>query len=441
MTNHTGKFRLPPSEGFTLANGMRVLAMETRGLPLVDFDLIIGSGAAHDPPGREGLADLTADLLRKGTAKRTAFELADAVDFTGGVLGASADQDGTRVSAEFLSSDLDLGLDLLAEIAMGPAFAPDEVERLKGETISELKAVKENPGLIASRRFVNILFSGHPYGHPTPGWESSVAEITREDVRAFYESHYTPGTMILVGAGDFASAEFIAKAEKRFGGWRGSAAMPREVPEPTVRAGRTIYFMDKPDATQSQIRIGGIGLSRTDPQYTSANVANTILGGGFTSRLVEEIRVNRGLSYGVGSRFYPLVKGGAFLINTSTKNQTTRETVEVALDVLGRFRADGVTDEELDKAKRYLRGTFAIGHQTPEAMAESLADIAFYGLPSDYYDTYLDRVTAITKDDVARVAARFPYENLVVLVLGKAEEVLKDLEKVGPVTVLPLGVN
>lgn len=436
-----GRFRLPPSESVTLDNGMRVLAMETRGLPLVDFDLIVGSGAAHDPAGLEGLADLTADLLRKGTAKRTAVELADAIDFTGGALGASADQDGTRMSAEFLSSDLDLGLDLLAEIAMSPAFATDEVERLKGETISELKAVKENPALIASRRFVNILFSGHPYGHPTPGWESSVAAITREDVRAFYASHYTPATMILVGAGDFTSAEFIAKARERFGGWRGGAGKPAPVPEPAKPSGRRIYFMDKPDATQSHIRIGGVGLCRTDPQYTQANVANTILGGGFTSRLVEEIRVNRGLSYGVGSRFYPLVRGGAFLINASTKNQTTRETVEVALDVLGRFRAEGVTGEELDKAKRYLRGTFAIGHQTPEAMAESLADIAFYGLPRDYYDTYLDRVTAITQGDVANVAARFPFEEMVVLVLGKASEVLGDLEKVGPVTVLPLGVH
>lgn len=436
-----GKFKLPPSEGVTLGNGMRVLAMETRGLPLVDFDLIIGSGAAHDPPGREGLADLTADLLRKGTTKRSAFELADAVDFTGGVLGASADQDGTRISAEFLSSDLDLGLDMLAEISMSPAFAPDEVERLKGETISELKSVKENPALIASRRFVNLLFSSHPYGHPTPGWEQSVAEITPGDVRSFYEKHYTPTKMILVGAGDFTSSEFIAKVEKRFGGWRGSDTKSPQVPEPARPSGRPIYFMDKPDATQSQIRIGGIGLSRTDAQYTAANVANTILGGGFTSRLVEEIRVNRGLSYGVGSRFYPLVKGGAFLINTSTKNETTRQTVEVALDVLGRFRAEGVTDEELDKAKRYLRGTFAIGHQTPEALAESLADIAFYGLPRDYYDTYLDRVTAITKGEIKSVAARFPFENLIVLVLGKATEVLDDLQKAGPVIVLPLGVN
>jgi zinc protease len=416
--------------------------MEHRALPMVAFDLIVCAGAAHDPPGREGLADLTADLLRKGTAARSAHQIADAVDFVGGALEGSSDQDGTRLTGEFLSKDLDMALDLLAEVVMAPAFAEEEVERLKGETIAELQGMRENPGLLASRRFADVLFAGHPYGHPNPGWESTVAAITRDDVKRFYEARYRPEDIILVAAGDLDSAEFLAGAEARFGGWApagsGGAVASRELPEPRRSAGRSIYLIDKPDSTQSQIRMGGLGPQRTDPDYTRISVANTIMGGGFTSRLVEEIRVNRGLSYGVSSRFYPLVHSGAFLISTFTKNATTRETIEVALGVMARFRDEGPTPEELDKARRYLKGTFAIGHQSPGSMADAMADIAFYGLPRDYYDTYLERLEDVTQADVRRVSARFPHDDMVILVLGQATEVGNELETLGPVTALPL---
>jgi zinc protease len=438
----SGGFRLPRSLDVTLSNGLRLHAMEYRALPVVDFDLIVCAGAAHDPPGREGLADLTAELLRKGTARRTARELADAVDFVGGSLEGSADQDGTRMTGGFLSKDLDLALDLVAEMVMEPVFAQDEVERLKGETIAELQGVRENPGLLASRRFVDLLFHAHPYGHPSPGRESTVAAITRDDVRRFYEGHYRPDNVILVAAGDFDPDEFMAKAEARFGRWApagiGASAASRDLAGPQGLAGRSIYLIDKPDSTQSQIRMGGLGPPRTDPDYTRLSVANAIFGGGFTSRLVEEIRVNRGLSYGVTSRFYPLVRGGAFLISTFTKNATTRETIEVTLAVLGRFRDEGPTPEEMDKARRYLKGTFAIGHQSPGSLAEALADIAFYGLPRDYYDTYLDRLGAVTAADVRRVSSRFPYDDMVILVLGQASAVGQDLEALGPVGLLPL---
>ncbi|HZI95487.1 MAG TPA: pitrilysin family protein [Patescibacteria group bacterium] len=439
-----GGFKLPPSVGRTLGNGMRVYVMEYHELPLVDFEVIVGAGAAHDPPGREGLASLVADLLRKGTTTRSAQEIADAVDFVGGSLGASADQEGTRITAEFLTKDLDLGLDLLMDSLRNPAFASAEIERQKAETISELKASRENPGLLASRRFIEILYGGHPYGHPTPGWESTVAPITRDDVAGFYRDNYEPDGIIFIAVGDFKNEEMMAKLEARLTGWKGKTAPRKAVPAPAklpARAGRTIYLVDKPDATQSQIRIGGLGIRRVDPDYAALQVANTILGGGFTSRLVEEIRVNRGLSYGVSSRFYPMLQTGPFMINTFTKNPTTLETIKVALEVEQKFLKEGPTAEELDKARKYLKGAFAIGHQAPDAMADVLGEIAFYGLSKDYYDTWLDRIAAVTVDDVKRVTAKFPAEGSILLVLGKAEEIRKDVETLGPVTVVPLSAH
>lgn len=433
-----GSFRLPAWVERKLGNGVRLYAMEYHELPLVDLEVVVAAGAALDPPGREGLADLVADLLRKGTATRSAREIADAVDFAGGSLSASADQDAARVSAEFLSRDADLALDLLLETLTRPAFAPEEVDRIRSETINELKAVRENPGLLASRRFIELLYGDHPYGHPNPGWEKTVGAITTEDVRRFYQSHYTPDNTIVVAVGDFKAEEMLGRLESRFSSWSGRAAARREVPEPEAPAARAVYLVDKPDATQSQIRIGGIGIRRTDPDYPVLHVANTILGGGFTSRLVEEIRVNRGLSYGASSRFYPLVQNGPFLINTFTKNETTLQTVKVALEVLEGFRRDGPKEDEMDKARKYLKGAFAISHQSPDSLADALGDIAFYGLPRDYYDTYLDRIAGVTAADVRRVLPRFPFDRALIVVLGQAGAVRKDLETLGPVKVVPL---
>jgi len=434
-----GGFRLPAVVSRTLSNGVRVYAMEYHELPLVDFQVVIRAGAAQDPKGREGLADLVSDLLRKGTATRSATEIAEAVDFVGGSLDAGADQDGTRISAEFLRKDLDLGLDLLADTVMHPAFAPEEVDRLKSETIGELQAMKENPGALVGRRFIELLYGDHPYGHPTSGWEGSVGAITRDDVRAFYEAHYQPDNVIVVAVGDFEAARMIDVIDRKLSAWTGKAAVAAELPHPAPLRKRTIYLIDKPDSTQSQIRIGALGIRRSDPDYIPVMVANTIMGGGFTSRLVEEIRVNRGLSYGAGSRFYALVESGPFVVNTFTKSATTRETVEVALEVLEGFRKDGPTAEEVDKAGKYLKGAFAIAHQSPDALADVLAEIAFHNLPLDYYDTYLDRLAAVSREDLKRVAAsRFPFERLNIVVLGEAAAVRKDLETLGPVTPAPL---
>ncbi len=437
-----GSFKLPPSVSRTLPNGVRAYVMEYHELPLVDFQVVLGAGAAQDPKGREGLASLTAELLRKGTAKRSAKQIADAVDFVGGILGGSADHDGTRVTAEFMAKDTDLALELLADSVMRPAFAPEEVERQKGETVAELQAARENPSLLTSRRFVEVLFGPHPYGHPTVGWEKAVSAITPEDVRGFHSKQFVPGNAIVVAVGDFAAADMMTKLERTFGGWSGKRAAGTEVPEPKAAAKPGLYLIDKPDSTQSQVRIGSMGIRRTDPDYISIQVANTILGGGFTSRLVEEIRVNRSLSYGASSRFYPLLKQGPFLVSTFTKNETTKEIIEVARQVMGKFRAEGPTADELDKARKYLRGSFAIAHQSPDSMSEALAEIAFYGLPADYYDTYLDKIDKVTLQDVRRVAReRFPEESLITVVLGEAKAIRADLEKLGPVTTIPLAAN
>jgi zinc protease len=289
------------------------------------------------------------------------------------------------------------------------------------------------------RRFVELVYGNHPYAHPTVGWEDTVAKLTVDDVKRFHARHTVPSNTLIVAVGDFGSSDMMAKLERTFGGWQGARPEREEVPAPPATAKAALYLIDKPDSTQSQVRNGSVGIDRKDPDYITVQVANTILGGGFTSRLVEEIRVNRSLSYGASSRFYPLRKPGPFMINTFTKNETTRELIEVTRDVVARFHKEGATAEEVDKALKYLRGTFAIAHQSPDSMAEALSEIAFYGLPADTYDTYLDKLSKVTVEDVRRVAREhFPAESMVTVVLGEAKAIRAELDKLGPVTVAPL---
>ena len=257
----SGGFKLPPAAHRTLGNGLRVYIMEYHELPLVEFEVIVGAGAAADPEGKEGIASLAAGLLRKGAGSRSASEIADAVDFVGGSLSGAADQDATRLGAEFLAKDMDLGLDLLADMLMRPVFAQQEVDRLKSETLSDLQAAKENPSLLAGRRFVELLYKGHPYGHATPGWEDSVASLTREDVRRFYAAHYAPSESIVIAVGDFKADEMLQRIEQRFSPWRAAsaargasagAAARKPLPAASQPTRRAIYLVDKRDPPRAR---------------------------------------------------------------------------------------------------------------------------------------------------------------------------------------------
>ncbi len=435
-----GAFRLPGVLDRTLDNGVRLHVLEFRGLPLVNYQVVVGVGSSDDPEGREGLADLVSDLLRKGTATRTATAIAEEIDTLGALLDADTDRDATHLTAEFLAADAAQGLDLIFDLLAHPAFAPAEVDRLRGERLGELQAIREDPAALSGRRFMEILYGSHPYGHPVSGWEATVGEVTAADARAFFAHHYVPSNMIVVAAGDFDGSAMMDRLARTFSALRSTPGSREggDMAPPQAPAARTVHLIDKPDSTQSQIRIGSLGIDRRDPDYIPLLVANTILGGGFTSRLVQEIRVNRGLSYGVRSRFVTTVEDGPFLISTFTKNETTLECVQVALAELERFRSEGATAEELERAANYLKGSFAIGHQSSAALAGAMAEIAFYGLPRDYYDTFLDRIASVTLEDVARVAKRFPQENLQIVVLGEAKAVRASLATLGPVKDAPL---
>ena len=418
--------RLPPITRATFDNGLCVLIVEYHELPLVEFHLIVGAGAAEDPPGKGGLAALTAGTLTRGTGKLSADELARAIESLGGRITATPGTDGTIVTAEFLSQDFAAGLDLLRQVLLDPAFARDEVRRRRDEQAAGIVAALEDASAIADECFAGFLYGSHPYGRPIEGLSATVPKLGRGDVADFYERWYRPNDTILVLVGDVFAAEATVRLREAFGAWRPrpDALAVRAAP-PSRLTARRVLLVDKPDATQTQIRLGNVAIARNDPAYVPAVVANTILGGGFTSQLIEELRIKRSLTYSAWSMFAARLAGGDFRLGTFTKTPTTTETLALALSVEGEFRSHAPARERLAKAKTYLRGQFPLRIESPDALAARLAEAEFNALGPEELATYRARVAAVTPEQAAEVAGKLmpPPEAVAIVVVGKAAEI------------------
>lgn len=432
--------RLPPATRYTLSNGLRVILLPVPGLPLVDFRLVLDAGSGLDPQGKEGLAGLTSDLLTQGTATRSATAIAEEAEFVGGTLSAAGGLEQTVVQAEFLSADFDRGLDLLADVTLRPKFAADEFDRAKARALGRIESDKDDPSTVAAQAFARAFYGAeHPFGHPSGGTAAGVGALTRADVVSFHERTYRPNRAWLVVVGGLDAGRAKSAIAKKFGAWKAGEAPGAPAGPPPAPQGARVVLVSKPDATQTQVRIGAPGLARNHPDRFPLLVANTILGGGFTSRLVSEIRVKRGLSYSISSRFEGQRATGVFVVNTFTKNETTRETIDVTLEELRKFRDQGPTPEEIQKAKNYLKGQFPLSIEAPDDLAQILSDVAFFGLPVDYVEGYWRRVDAVTPEDIQRVTRQYlPERGFLFVAVSNPDQVKSKLEDLGPVEVRPI---
>jgi len=423
--------KLPRVTRAIFDNGLHVVVAEYHELPLVEFNLIVGAGAAQDPRGKEGVAAVTANALRRGAGKRSAEELARAIESLGGRISTTPGTDGTIITAEFLRDDFAAGLDLLRQVMLDPKFARDEVRRARDEQEDSIVAGLEDASTVAEKCYGNFLYGSHPYGRPVEGRRSTVSGIGRSDVTAYYDRWYRPNNTTLVLVGDVSASDAVIRLREAFGAWRPRRdAIPLRPAPPEPVTERRLLLVDKADATQAQIRFGNVSIKRNDPDYLPAQVANTILGGGFTSKLIEELREKRSLTYAAWSMFAARFSGGDFRVGTFTKNPTTAETLALALTVEGDFRNHPPDRKALDKAKSYLRGQFPLRLQTPDALAARLAEIEFYGLPVDELETFRRRVAAVTPADVQRVARAHmpPPDQVAGVVVGQASQVRAPLE-------------
>jgi zinc protease len=427
--------RLPPLDEFTTEGGMTVVIARREPIPLVAVRLLLRAGSASDPPARHGLAAFTGKLLRRGTSSMGADEINEAVEFVGAQLRVATHEDYLAVTLTTPSRHLAAMLEVISGLVREPAFAEFEVETARRRTLAQLANDLDDPGLVADRGLQKALWGDHPYGHDVAGTAAHIERIGREDLVAFHRERFGPKVAMLSIVGAVEPVLARRAVEASFGGWRGGPKAPVTVVplQRAVGAGR-VLLIDKPDQTQSQVRIGALAMVRGGPDWIPGQVMNNALGGGFTSRLVNEIRVKRGLSYGAGSAFDGMLTGGSFHVSTFTKTQSTSEIIAVALDELRKMSARGPTASELSTAQRHLAGLYPLRLETNESMAAALIETRMYGLGDDWIEKYRGRILEVSRARAAQVARRYlPAKAPALVVVGNAAKVRRQLRGLGPI--------
>ncbi|HEV2224816.1 MAG TPA: pitrilysin family protein, partial [Candidatus Acidoferrales bacterium] len=425
-----GVFHFPSAATRTLANGLRVFVVTDHRQPAVAVRLVLMSaGAIHDPAGTPGIASMTADMLTQGTTTRSAQQFAEAIDFVGGHIDAGAGDDATSASLTVVSRDLDLGMDLLSDAILHPAFAQEELERQREQTLSGLRVNYSDPSFLASAVFDRTVYGSSPYGLPGDGTPETVAKITRDDLMKFHDGNYAPNDTLIAFSGDVTPERAFALAEKYFGSWEKKEIPQEELAAPVPTTGLHFIVIDKPDAVQTQIRVGKLGIRRNNPDYIPLLVTNRIFGGGYNSRLNTEVRIKKGLTYGANSSFDSNRFAGDFVADTFTRTPATAEATKLVVDLIAQMSTGDAKPEELKFAQDYLSGVYPIQSETASQVAGRILAVAEYGLPQDYNDTYQQKILDVTDASVRDMAKQyFNAQDLDVVLVGNASEFLPALK-------------
>jgi zinc protease len=389
-----------------LPNGLVLLVAERPAVPIVAVRVFTRAGAVFDPADRPGLANLTGALLTRGTAKRTGPEIDAAIEFVGGSLEAGAGRDGLTASLSVLRKDLELGLDLLAEAVLSPAFPEAEVKRKVAQIQAGIKRSEEDPGTVAARALGRLVFPNHPYGRPVEGTVESVGKLTRGDVVAFYRGHVRPDTAIVAVVGDVTVDEARRLVQARLGGWARPGAPAPEVPAAPGGAPPGAETIARP-LTQATILLGRQAVRQVDPDYFPLAVASYVLGGGSASRLYGRVRDDGGLAYAVYSYVSPGRHGASFVVSAQTRVGEVGRVADILGEELARLGREPVRDDELRLAQDYLIGSFPLRLDTTAKVADFVVAVEAQGLGLDYADRYKAAIAGVTAAEVQRVAAKF----------------------------------
>ena len=423
--------QFPPYEIRTLPNGMQVVAVLHHEQPAVSIRLLVRAGSAQDAKGKGGVANLTAALLDQGTTTRSAQEIADQIDFIGGDLGTGAGTDLSFANAVVMKDSFDLGMSLVADVVRNPAFAQEEIERQKDQVLSSLRVSVDDPSYIADVVFDRLVYGFHPYGLPGSGTEESLAALTRADLQEFHRQYYVPNNMLLAIVGDVTSDEAFAAAERVFGAWPRVALPPSSSPEPPSSA-RRIVVVDKPDAVQTSIRVGQLAIPRKHDDYMAWDLAVKILGGEGANRLHQVLRSQYGLTYGAEADTEARKDAGDFVAKTDTRTDTTGQALRLTIDEFARLPRERVGERELADAQAYLAGSFPLTIETPDQIATQVLNVLFFELPVSEIGTFRERVSAVTPDDVQRVARRYIRpDRLSIVLVGNARAFASQLIELG----------
>ena len=387
-----------------LPNGLRVVLAERRGVQLVTAQLVVLSGSEVDPAGRAGLASMTAGLLTKGTRKHSATQLAQAAESLGGALESGAGWHHTEVAITVTVPQLDAALALVGEVVREPAFAQRELDRLRTQSVDELKVAYTQPGRLAALASQRLLYGTGAYGHPAGGTPASLAKIARADLVALHTARFRPDNAVLVLAGDLDAATALQLARRHFGAWRVAGAPPSVAVTAMVGLAQSVAVIDMPQAGQAAVIVAA-PLPPLGPDRATAAVMNSVLGGGFSSRLNQEIRIRRGLSYSAGSGLDSRLGGGSLRAVVQTKNESAAEVVTLVQAEFDRMAAMPVGEDELAARKATLIGDFSRSVETTAGLGAALQSLIVAGLPPDELGTRIQKLAAVNAADVQRYAA------------------------------------
>jgi predicted Zn-dependent peptidase len=416
-----------------LANGLKIVVIEQHELPLADVLLQIRTGGEADPAGKMGTAALVAAMLTEGAASRTALQIADQAAYLGVTVGATSSWEQSTVSLHTPTAQLDSALALFTDVALRPTFPAPDLERVRKVRLTALQQVRDRGPAIADRAFATAVFGEqHPYGRPLAGTEGSVASITRDEIQRFYSTYFRPNNATLLVVGDVRPDDVERRARELFGAWsRGTVPVPPTNTANTAK-GTTVVLVDKPGAAQSSFRIGGIGAPRSTSDYFALQVMNTVLGGSFTSRLMQNLRETRGYTYGAGSGFGLRRSAGPFIASAEV---VTAKTDSALIEFNKELRAirDTVSAEELTKAKRYLQLGLPGNFETTAGIAGEFLPLLAYGIPLDFYASAVQNYGAVTQEDVQRVARQYVNpDKLTVVIVGDRKAIEPGLRALKP---------
>lgn len=426
---------LPKPQEATLRNGMRIALLEDHKVPTFSLQLLVSGGGLADPADKRGLAMATASLLREGTKHRSSREIAEQLATLGSGLGAGASPSSgeSSVSITGLSENIDATLALAADVVRNPAFPAAEVGKFKARYLSQLVHQRSLPGFMAQEQFMRAVYGDHPGSYIVPP-ESVLKGLTSADLAGYHTARYQPNNITVIAYGDLTLKDLVTKLERVFGDWAKAEVRPVTLPALAPPAKPRVLLVDRPGSVQTSLWLGGLGIQRNDPDYFAVLVMNHILGGGPASRLFINLREDKGYTYGVYSSFTGSTFPGVMVATTDVRTAVTEGAMHELTAEINRIISEPVPALELTNARRAIIGRFALSLDSPQALVANLATQKIYSLSADYWDTYPQRVEAITSADIQRVAKKY-YDaaRLQIVAVGDGASVRPVLEKYGSV--------
>ncbi|MGH7463639.1 MAG: M16 family metallopeptidase [Longimicrobiales bacterium] len=431
--------QLPPVHRHRLANGLDVHLVERRELPVIDARLVIRGGAYGDVPERAGRAYMVGDLLDQGTTTRSALDIAHQAELLGASLETRASWDAFAAALHVLTPRIEPALELLADVVLRADFPPPEIERRTCERLAAILQERDEARTVATQAFSRHAYgAAHPFAAPLGGTRESIEVLQRADLTGLYKARFSPVNAFLVLVGDITARAALPMLDRLFAAWSAPAVEPAPAFEVLPQTTTAVHIVDRPAAPQSELRIGLPGPRRDTEDYFALLVANTILGGAFTSRLNMRLREEKGYTYGAGSSFALRAGGGPFMASTAVATAATADAVDVIVTEIARMADEAVPVAELERAKSYIVLGLPRTFETTGDIAEHVSEVALFGLAADYYDTYAAHVRAVSASDVRAASARWlKRDRLTIAIAGDGSSVMGDMDslKIGAVHV------